>query len=199
MDNTVMRAEKLGPGHILCLAKAEQWRAFLGFLEGFGPQALVILAAGNNAGVASGDIPLPASDLRARQIGGGSWWLDQGKQEEESAGWKGVAEMSSEPEGNAEPAGSSFTIVAGVDGSEFAMKALDRAAAKVDRTGRTVSDAEDMHLPSGQLDHKEHGELLERHGVHREEVRGQRAVHLRSPELRPSGSAARDRSETMLA
>src|SRR5664280_1281716 len=38
-------------------------------------------------------------------------------------------------------------------------------------TVRTVGDAEDVHLSSRQFDHKEHAELLERHGVHGEEVR----------------------------
>jgi nucleotide-binding universal stress UspA family protein len=46
--------------------------------------------------------------------------------------------MSTEPEHNAESAGSSHRIVVGVDGSDMASKALDWAAAEADRTGAVL-------------------------------------------------------------
>jgi hypothetical protein len=45
-------------------------------------------------------------------------------------------------------------------------------------TCRMVGDPEDAHLSSPELDHEEHVELLQRNGVHGEEVRGQDAACL---------------------
>src|ERR1017187_10333134 len=40
-------------------------------------------------------------------------------------------------------------------------------------TGRMVSDTEDVYFSSRKFDDEQHVELLERHGIHGEEVRGQ--------------------------
>jgi hypothetical protein len=50
------------------------------------------------------------------------------------------------------------------------------------------ADAEDVDLASRQFDDEQHVELLERHGVHSEEIRGQHAVGLGAKELRPGGT-----------
>ena len=67
-----------------------------------------------------------------------------------------------------------------------------------ERTGRMVGDPEDVHLPGRQLDHEEHVELLERHGVHGEEVRGEDALCLGAQELRPGRPSPWSWSETVL-
>jgi hypothetical protein len=56
----------------------------------------------------------------------------------------------------------------------------------------------DVHLASRQLDDKEHVELVEQHGVHREEVRGQHALSLVGQELCPGRSAPWSWSKTVL-
>jgi hypothetical protein len=66
-------------------------------------------------------------------------------------------------------------------------------------TGRVVGDTEEVHLTGRKLDHEEHVELLQRHGVHREEVRGQHALCLSGQELSPGRAAPWSRSETVLA
>src|SRR5664280_3543032 len=68
-----------------------------------------------------------------------------------------------------------------------------------ERTGRMVGDTEDVHLPGRKLDDEEHVELLEQHGVHREEVRGQHALFLGTKELRPRRPTSWHRSETISA
>ncbi len=66
-----------------------------------------------------------------------------------------------------------------------------------ERGSRMVGDPEDVHLPGRQLDNEEHVELLERHGVHREEVRGEHAVGLGTKEPRPGRAAPWSRPKTM--
>ena len=86
-----------------------------------------------------------------------------------------------------------------LDGATPAGEITDQVASNLgdERTGRMVGDSEDAHLSCRQSDDEEHVELLERHGVHREGVRGQHAVGLGTKELRPGRAAPWNRSETM--
>jgi hypothetical protein len=61
------------------------------------------------------------------------------------------------------------------------------------------SDPEDVHFSGPELDYEEHVELLQRDGVHGEEVRGQDAARLSTQELRPRRPVPRDGPEAMVA
>jgi hypothetical protein len=62
--------------------------------------------------------------------------------------------------------------------------------------GRMVSNTEDVYFSRRQFDDEEHVELLQRHRVYGEEIRGEHAVRLGSQELPPRGSTPRDGTQT---
>jgi len=78
-----------------------------------------------------------------------------------------------------------------LDGAPLVNETTDQIASNLgdERAGRMASHTEDVHFSGRQLDDEEHVELLERHGVHREEVGGQHALRLGTKELRPCRTA----------
>src|ERR1019366_3139094 len=80
-----------------------------------------------------------------------------------------------------------------LDGAPALGKITDQIAGDLgnERTGRMLRDAEDVHFSGRQFDDEEHIELLQRHCVHGEEVRGQHALRLGTKELRPCRPAPR--------
>jgi hypothetical protein len=87
------------------------------------------------------------------------------------------------------------------DGAPLVKQIADQVASCLsdERTGRMASHAEDVHFPGRQLDDEDHVELLERHGVHREEVGGKHALRLGTKELRPCRTAPWGGTQAMTA